>query len=372
MHENPELGMDTEGTASFIEKTLCEIGVTKICRCGKTGVVALIEGAAPGDYVGLRADMDALPVLERNTLPYRSQVDGAAHVCGHDVHAACLLGAAQVLYDLRSRLAGGVKLIFQPGEEIAAGAAAMIADGALKNPAMKSIYSFHTWPEIPAGTIGLRRGPVMASAQTIKITVKGTQGHAAHPHRCVDAVMITGHIICALQSVIAREVAPLETGVLSLGKIQGGTAGNILPEEVHLEGTVRAFSKSVNQQILDAAKRIVEGTASALRGSATFEVLPGLPPVFNEDAVYMKLRETFERTFGSEKLIDLPLPSMGGEDFSLFLEHVPGGHFRIGIGAKEGPNHPLHSPDFMVDEACLPYGVAALAALAIEDLGGLK
>lgn len=372
MHENPELGMGTEGTASFIEKTLAEMGITNIRRCGKTGVVALVEGAGPGDCVGLRADIDALPVLERNDLPYRSKVDGVAHVCGHDVHAACLLGTAKLLHDMRDTFSGSVKLIFQPGEELAAGAAAMIADGVLEDPKMKSIYAFHTWPEIPAGTLGLRRGPVMASAQMIKIRIKGSQGHAAHPHRCVDSVLITGHVICALQSVISREIAPMETGVLSIGKIQGGTAGNILPEEVILEGTIRAFTKETTGQIIEAARRIASGTAEMLRGSAELEIVSALPPVYNEESVSTKIRDTLERTFGNDKLIDLPAPSMGGEDFSLFLEHVPGGHFRVGIGLKDGPNPPLHSPDFMVDETCLPYGAAAMAALALGDLGTLK
>jgi amidohydrolase len=171
---------------------------------------------------------------------------------------------------------------------------------------------------------------------------------------------------------MSREVPALESGVLSLCKIEAGTAGNILPENVYLTGTVRAFTKEVNQQILDAAKRITEGTAAMLRGSATFEAPPGLPPVFNTDAVYATLRRAFEHTFEDDMLIDLPHPSMGAEDFSFFLEHAPGGHFRVGVGFTDKPNHPLHSPNFVVDESCLQYGAAALAALALEELGCLK
>ena len=368
IHARPELGMETEGTASFVEKTLKEIGVEKIRRCGKTGVVALIEGAESGQAVGLRADMDALPVNERNDLPFKSEREGAAHVCGHDVHTACLLGAAELLQNMRKDFRGTVKLIFQPGEEGAGGAAAMIADGALQGPEMKSIFALHVWPDIPAGTVGIRRGAVMASAQSIEIRIKGEQGHAAHPHRCVDSILIAGHTICALQSVIAREIAPLDTGVLSIGKIAGGTVGNILPEEVFMEGTVRTFSKEVNRQVLDAAKRIVEGTAAMLRGSATFSALPGLPPVVNDDALFDMMEAAFENVFGKENVWTLPQPSMGGEDFSLFLEHVPGVHFRLGAGLKGRNNYPLHSPDFMVDEACLPLGSAGLATLALEAL----
>lgn len=372
IHRHPELGMETEGTASFIEKVLNEIGVENVRRCGKTGVVALIEGALPGDCVGLRADIDALPVLERNDLPYRSCVEGVAHACAHDVHAACLLGAAKLLHGARSTMKGSVKLIFQPGEEVMAGAAAMIEDGVLENPKMKAVYALHAWPELPAGMIGLRNGPVMAGSQWVYITVKGSQGHAAHPHRCVDSVLISGHIICALQSVMSREIAPLESGVLSLCKIEGGTAGNILPEEVRIAGTVRALYKEVNQQILDAAKRIVEGTAAALRGSATFEAPPGLPPVFNEPEAYAKIRDAFEYAIGKDRLMDLPYPSMGGEDFAFFLDKVPGGHFRIGVGPKEGTTPPLHSPDFVANEECLPYGSAAYAAIALDELGSLR
>lgn len=372
IHQNPELGMETEGTASFIEKVLAEIGVTNVSRCGKTGVVALIEGALPGDCVGLRADIDALPVLERNDLPFRSRVDGVAHVCAHDVHAACLLGAAKLLHDARSTMKGSVKLIFQPGEEVMAGAAAMIEDGVLENPKMKAVYALHAWPELPAGTIAMRNGPVMASSQWVYITVKGSQGHAAHPHRCVDSVLITGHIICALQSVMSREVSTLESGVLSLCKIEAGTAGNIIPEEVRITGTVRALYKEVGQQIVDAGKRIVENTAAAFRGSATFEAPAGLPPVFNEPEAYAKMRDVFEFAIGKDCLIDLPSPSMGGEDFAYFLDKVPGGHFRIGVGPKEGKTPPLHSPEFVANEDCLPYGVAAYAAIALDELGSLR
>lgn len=361
--------MSTEKTAAYIEHALAETGIRTIRRCGGAGVIALVEGAEPGPCVGLRADIDALPVLERTNLPYRSRIDGAAHACGHDVHAACLLGAAKVLHDMRDTLRGSVKLIFQPAEELATGAAAMIADGALENPAMHSIFSLHVWPDMPAGTIGIRKGPVMASTQMIRITITGSQGHAAHPHQCIDSVMIAGHVICALQSVVSRELSPMEPGVLSLGKIRGGTAGNIIPGEVVLEGTVRSFTKDAAQQILDAARRVAEGTAAALRGSATLEIVTSLPPVVNEDAIYATMRATFEKTFGRDTVVDLPLPSMGGEDFALFLDHAPGGHFRLGSGLAKGPNPPLHSPEFMVDEACLSYGVAGLAALALEELG---
>lgn len=372
LHANPEVGMETENTASFIEKTLADIGVKNVRRCAGTGVVALIEGQEPGDCIGLRADIDALPVQEHNALPFRSKIDGIAHACGHDVHATCLLGAARLLQDMRSEIKGSIKLIFQPGEEVMTGAAAMIADGVLDYPKLKSVFAFHVSPDFPAGTIVIRKGPVLASAQWVNITVRGTQGHAAHPHQCVDAVLIAGHVICALQSIMSREISPIDSGVFSLCRVEGGTAGNILPEEVRLTGTVRALSKEVNRQILCAAKRITEGIASTMRGSATFEALPGLPPLVNEDAVYFQMRDTFMRTFGRENVVDLPVASMGGEDFAFFLDQIPGGHFRVGVGSKERHNSPLHSTDFMVNESSLPYGATALAVIALNELGSLK
>jgi amidohydrolase len=368
IHAHPELGMETEGTASFVEKTLKEIGVTNVRRCGGTGVAALIEGQPGGTCVGLRADMDALPVNERNDLPFKSTIPGAAHVCGHDVHTACLLGAARVLYDLRSEFCGTVKLIFQPGEEGAGGAAIMIADGALRDPEMQSIFALHVWPDVPAGTVGIRRGSVLASAQSVEIRIKGKQGHAAHPHRCIDPILIAGHVICGLQAIVAREMAPLDTGVLSLGKITGGTAGNIIPEEVVITGTIRALTKDVALQIAEAGKRIVEGTAAAFRGSGSFEVAPGLPPLVNDDALFDMMEKSFVGNFGEERVRTLPVPSMGGEDFTLFLEHVPGAHFRLGVGQEGRENFPLHSPDFIVDESGFSYGVAGLSILALEAL----
>lgn len=372
LHAHPELGMDTAHSADFVEQTLRDMGIKKISRCAGTGVIALIEGKDDSVCVGLRADMDALPVEERNDLSFKSKVNGAAHVCGHDVHTACLLGAAQILQSMRGDLKGTVKLIFQPGEEGGGGAAKMLADGALNGPEMKAIFALHVWPDLPAGTVGIRRGSVLASAQGIRIKIKGKQGHAAHPHRCIDPVLIAGHVICALQSIISREMSPLETGVLTIGKISGGTAGNIIPEEVVLEGTVRALSKEVNRLILGAIKRIAEGTAEMLRGSASVEVLPGLPPVVNNDALFDRMQAVFGKTLGDERIKILPEPSMGGEDFALFLEHVPGAHFRLGVACPDRTNYPLHSPDFVADESGFYIGAAGLAALAFDTLDALK
>jgi amidohydrolase/hippurate hydrolase len=278
------------------------------------------------------------------------------------------LGTAQVLQDLRGEFCGTVKLIFQPGEEGAGGAAIMIKDGVLQNPEMRSIFALHVWPDLPAGTVGFRRGAALAGAQSVKIRIRGKQGHAAHPHRCVDPILIAGHVICGLQAIIAREMAPLDTGVLSLGKITGGTAGNIIPEEVVIEGTIRALSKEVGRQIAEAGKRIVEGTAATFRGSGSFEAAEGLPPLVNDDALFDMMRESFVRNFGESRVQTLPVPSMGGEDFALYLEHVPGAHFRLGVGLEGGDNFPLHSPDFVADESGFSYGVAGLAILALEAL----
>ncbi len=368
IHAHPETGMETEATAAFVEKTLAEIGITDVRRCAKTGVVALVRGKGDGPCVGLRADTDALPVTERSGLPFASTVPGKAHTCGHDIHTACLLGAARLLHDARDSFNGAVKLIFQPAEEIGSGAEAMIQDGVLQNPEIKAIFALHVWPDVPAGKVAYRRGGVLAGAQSIHIVIRGKQGHAAHPHRCIDPVLIAGQTICALQSVMSREVSPLATGVLTLGKITAGTAGNIIPEEVVIDGTIRALSADVGRQILEATRRIVEGTASTLRGSATLEVEHSLPPVVNDDALCDTMQNVFAETFGADRVEILPEPSMGGEDFAFFLEHVPGVHFRLGVGRSDGQNYPLHSPDFFANEAGLPMGSAGLAALALAGL----
>ena len=370
IHAHPELGMETEDTAAFVERALAEMGVTDVRRCAGTGVVARIEGCPGGRHVGLRADMDALPMEERGELPFRSTVPGRAHACGHDVHTACLLGAAALLRGMRERFSGRVTLIFQPGEEGAGGAEAMIADGALDGPRMDAIFALHVWPDLPAGTVGIRRGTVLAGAQSIRIRIAGRQGHAAHPHRCVDPILIAGHIICALQSVVSRELPPLETGVLTLGQIHGGTAGNIIPEEVVIDGTIRALTKEIGARLLQSARRIVEGTAAALRGTAVLEPTDGLPPVVNDDVLFGRMSGVFAELFGSESVRTLPEPSMGGEDFALFLERVPGAHFRLGVGSEGRPAYPLHSPDFYADESGFPLGVAGLAALALDALEG--
>lgn len=370
IHAHPELGMDTEATAAFVERVLAELGVADVRRCAGTGVIAHIEGRPGGRCVGLRADMDALPVEERGELPFRSAVPGRAHACGHDVHTACLLGAAELLQGMRDSFSGTVKLIFQPGEEGAGGAARMIEDGALDGPRMEAVFALHVWPDLPAGTVGIRRGTMLASAQSIRIRITGRQGHAAHPHRCVDPILIAGHIVCALQSVVSRELPPLETGVLTLGQIHGGTAGNIIPEEVVIDGTVRALTKDIGTRILESAWRIVEGTAATLRGSAVLETSDGLPPVVNDDVLFERMSRLFTDLFGPDRVRTLPEPSMGGEDFALFLEHVPGAHFRLGVGAEGRPVYPLHSPDFHADESGFFLGAAGLAALALDVLEG--
>ena len=372
IHAHPELGMETEGTAAFVERTLGGLGVAKVRRCARTGVVALVEGLAdgPGRCVGLRADMDALPVTERSGLPFASTVAGCAHACGPDVHTACLLGAAALLQEMRGSFSGTAKLIFQPGEEGAGGARAMIGDGLMEGPKMDAVFMLHAWPDLPAGTVGLRRGPALAGTYGIRIRIRGRQGHAAHPHRCVDPILIAGHIICALQSVVARELSPLDGGVLTLGQISGGTAGNIIPEEVELKGTIRALKKDVGERILDSARRIVEGTAAMLRGSAELIAGESLPPIVNEDGPFEQMDSTFRALLGPERVSCLPEPVMGGDDFALLLEQVPGGHFRLGVAGDGRPVHPLHSPDFYASDSCLATETAALAAIGLRALEG--
>lgn len=366
LHRFPELSFKEYRTTKFISEVLTKAGIEVVAWGGDTGVTGILRGAGPGPQVGLRADIDALPVEEENDVPYRSQVPGLMHACGHDVHTACLLGAALILAGRRESLAGSVKFIFQPAEEINEGAKLMREKGVLEG--VDVIFGLHNSPNLPAGTIGLKEGPLMAAVDTTFLTITGQGGHGAIPHKTRDPIMAAAAILQALQTVISRQVDPLEAGVISFGTIHGGHANNVIPEKVELTGTVRTFNPALREEMPGWMRRVIENTAAAMRTEAEFVYRKDLPAVFNPPELTAWCRNALQQVVGRAGLI-VPTPSMGGEDFAIFQEKVPGVFLWLGVGNSEkGIVHQWHNPRFDADEGSLLYGAGALAQLAGDFL----
>ncbi|HET6275526.1 MAG TPA: M20 family metallopeptidase [Candidatus Cybelea sp.] len=362
IHRRPELGFEERETASLIERELDSLGIEHR-RAAGTGIVARIDGAIAGRVAGLRADMDALPILERSGEPFASEVDGKMHACGHDAHTAMLLGAARVLSETKAQLAGRIVLLFQPAEEGPGGALPMIEEGALDDPPVEAIAMLHVDSRLDVGTVGVTGGPVNASADEFHITVSGTGGHGAYPHASIDAIPASAAIVLALQNVVARETDPLASAVLTVGTIAGGYRNNVIADEVKLSGTLRAYDPTVRAELERRLHRIVTGVAAAYGARAEVRILRGYPPVCNSTA----LAEQFSSYLRAHTslIVEAPAPTMGAEDFAYFAERVPGLLMRLGVRSEAaGATHPIHSAQFRLDERALPLGVTALVLFA--------
>lgn len=368
LHRNPELSGQEYDTAGFVAKILEGIGIEDVRHVGDTGVTGLIRGRGPGRTIALRADMDALPGDEKTGLPFSSERPGAAHMCGHDVHTAILLGVAKVLWGARDEFDGAVRLVFQPAEERLGGAESMIAGGVLENPKVDAIAALHLWPELPAGTVGIRDGALTAAADGVTVEFTGSQGHAAHPHKCVDPIVTAGQFLANVQAVVAREIAPLDAAVLTFGKISGGHAGNIIPDTVTIEGTIRTLSPETREKMAAAVERFAKSTADGMRARVSVTLRRGVPPLIPDSRLVALFAESARDLLGADRVAALPTPSMGGEDFALYLEHVPGVFFRLGVQRPGAPFHPLHSPQFDPDESSFATGVAAMSRFAADFL----
>ncbi|MEN2995716.1 MAG: M20 family metallopeptidase [Acetomicrobium sp.] len=370
-HQFPELSFKEFETARKIAIYMKELGYEVKENVGKTGVVALLKGAKENPTVALRADMDALPVKEMTGLSYASKNDGVMHACGHDIHVTCALGAAKILASLKDELQGSVKFIFQPAEEINAGAKAMIDDGVLEDPPVSFIFGLHNNPEIPVGKVGLKEGPLMAAVDSTFINVRGQGGHAAYPHRVIDPIVCASSIVMNLQTIVSRNVDPQKAAVISFGSINGGIANNVIPDEVKLTGTVRTFDEGLRDSIEGWMKRTVENTASSLGCKVEFNYRRDLPPVVNHPEATKIALWAAQKVFGEDGII-LPTPSMGGEDFALYQKKVPGCYFWLGVGNPDiDAIHPWHSPHFKADEDALWRGAALFsvsAIIALEEL----
>jgi amidohydrolase len=364
-HQDPELSLHEERTREKVVRALREMNIPFRTFKESYGVVGLIGGDRSGPVVALRADMDALPITEETGLPFESKNPGKMHACGHDVHMASLLGAAAILQRPPRPLAGPVKLLFQPAEEEGArgGALPMIEAGCLNEPKVDFVVGQHVMTTLPLGQVGWRAGPMMAAADHFTITVRGKGGHAATPHQGPDAVVIASEIVVGLQALVSRVRNPVDPVVVSVGSIHGGTRNNILPDEVVLEGTVRTMSLATRELIESAFRRRVRSIAASLGAKVRIEYVIGYPPLVNDPAATRVVSDALAREFGREAAVEVPEPIMGAEDFSRYLERVPGTFLRLGVGVPGRPAS-LHSSTFAPDERSLVIGATALAAAA--------
>jgi len=369
LHANPELSFQEYNTSKFIQNELDQLGIPFEIVC-ETGIVAMIHGEEAGETIALRADIDALPIHEQNQVDYKSTNEGVMHACGHDVHTTSLLGTAAILANMKSAFKGSIKLIFQLGEEkLPGGASMMIKAGALENPSAKSIVGQHVYPELEAGKVGFRSGKYMASADEIYLCIKGKGGHAALPHRNIDPVLITSHIIVALQQVVSRRVNPTLPCVLSFGKVEANGATNVIPEEVKLAGTFRTFDEEWRAKAHELIRSIAENTAIAMGGECIVDIGVGYPFVNNDAEVTEFAKSSAKEFLGEENVIDLDM-RMTGEDFAFYSQVIPGTFYRLGTRESDiAPMKGLHTPTFDVDERSLEVGAGLMTYIALKQLG---
>lgn len=366
---HPELSFKEFRTTERLKEILRSLDIEIIDIGMETGVVALLRGAADGPTVALRGDIDGLPVQEETGVPYESKNLGVMHACGHDMHTTCVVGAAMMLAEVRDKMKGNVKFIFQPGEEVNEGARLLVEKGVMDD--VDAVFGLHVHPDVPVGKIGVKLGGLMAAVDTIRISVHGEGGHGAIPNKTVDPVVATSAIIMNLQSIASRNISPLEPVVVSIGTLQAGIANNVIPDVVRLTGTVRSFSAEVRQQVPELMKRILDSTAAAYGARTELEYIFHLPAVFNKAEMHGLAVSSVEK-IDSEAVVD-PVPSMGGEDFALFMEKAPGFFYWLGVGNPEkNCVYQWHNPKFNSDEDSLPLGSAVLAQSALDALEKLS
>jgi amidohydrolase len=365
LHQHPELAFEEHETAKAVAGFLSRLGVKYKSGVGKTGIVALIEGAKPGPTIGIRADMDALPIHEETGLPFASKLPGKMHACGHDVHTVIALGVAAALTELRSELAGRVKLIFQPAEETLSGAQAMIADGVLEDPKMDMILGYHNWPQVQAGTVGYHPEAVMASADAFDLTIKGRTGHGAHPHLAIDALIAGAYFVTQLQSIVSREVAPLSAAVVTIGEFKSGTARNVIAPSAVLKGSVRTLEPTLSAAIEAAVRRMLEGMKTGMRIDYELDWKKMAPMLRQHKATLDRVLVAAREALGADKVIEMPQPSMGSEDFAWFAEKVPAAHLRIG-SKIDGLDTTIHRSNYDCNDLAIPVGVRVVTRAALE------
>jgi len=371
LHQHPELSYEEVETGQFIAKKLKAYGVEHEHGCAENGVVALIKGKNPSKkIIALRADIDALPITEANDVPYKSKNEGIMHACGHDVHTSSLLGVAKILMELKNDFEGTIKLIFQPAEEkLPGGASIMIKEGVLENPKPISILGQHVHPPLEAGKIGLKGGMYMASADELSMTVTGKGGHGALPHESVDPIVITSHIIVALQQIVSRNANPTTPTVLTFGKINSdGGATNIIPNSVKVIGTFRTMNEEWRVDAHQRMKKMATSIAEGMGGVCNFEIAKGYPFLVNNEELTEKTRMAAVEYLGKENVVELPI-RMTAEDFSYYSQEMPACFYRLGTGNKaKGITSPVHTNTFDIDESALELSIGLMTWLAIREL----
>lgn len=360
IHQKPELGFQEKITAEFITQKLQNWGIVHQTGIAETGIVAIIKGEKPGKgkVLAIRADMDALPIQEQNQVPYCSQHDGVMHACGHDGHTAIALGTAYYLNQHRQDFSGTVKIIFQPAEEGPGGAKPMIAAGVLKNPDVDAIIGLHLWNNLPLGTVGVRDGALMAAVELFRCTIFGKGGHGAIPHQTVDSVVVAAQIVNALQTIVSRNVNPIDSAVVTVGELHAGTAVNVIADTARMGGTVRYFNPALAGFFKERIQQIIAGICQSHGASYDLDYIHLYPPVINDPEIAALVRSVAEAVIETPIGIVPECQTMGGEDMSFFLQEVPGCYFFLGSANPEKKlDYPHHHPQFDFDETALPMGV---------------
>ena len=370
MHTHPELSFQEFETSAYIQSKLTEWGIHFKNNIVKTGIVATIEGKNPqSKTIALRADIDALPIVEENDVPYKSVNTGVMHACGHDAHTSSLMGAARILNTLKDNFDGTVRMLFQPGEErIPGGAKLMIEEGVLDNPRPHSILGQHVLPQLQAGKVGFKGGMFMASADEIYVTVHGKGGHGAMPHLAIDPVLIAAHIVVALQQVVSRRSNPLVPTVLTFGKVVANGSTNIIPNEVYMEGTFRTMNEEWRAKAHEIMKTTAESLAQSMGATCEFKILKGYPFLVNDEEVTNRARQGAIEFLGAENVVELE-SRMTAEDFAYYTQLMPACFYRLGTGnAARNITSGIHTPTFDIDESSLETGMGLMAYLAVKEL----
>lgn len=369
IHQNPELGFKETKTSNLIKEELASYGVEMVEIDSATGVLGILKGTKEGPDVvtALRADIDALPILEKTNLPYASQNEGVMHACGHDGHTTMLLGAAKLLSTMTDQFSGTIKFIFQPAEETLGGAKEMVNAGVLENPKVDSVVALHAWPYLPTGVLGTWRGPYYASGDKFSAKIIGGSGHGAYPHRSKDSLLAATHAVVALQSITSRQLNALDNTVLSVCTINGGTAFNVIPEFVEFGGTVRCHNNEIRQSMPDKMETIIKNIAEAFGCKYEFNYDFGIPGVVNNPETVDMLRDAALQTAGEEYVMDLPEPVMGSEDFGLYGEQVKDSAIlRLGNTNPGEEEIAVHNERFNFNDDAIPYGVSILVQYALN------
>lgn len=364
-HAHPELGFEEIRTAGVVDERLRALGYEVRTGIGQTGVVGILRTRKPGKTILLRADMDCLPILEQSGVDFASLTPGKMHACGHDGHTAMLLGAAQMIIERRDLLSGTIVLCFQPAEEGKGGARAMIEDGVLDDPHVDRVYGLHLTSLYPTGQVLVRPGPVMAASDSIEVTIRGRGGHGAAPHQTVDPVLTAASFVTQVQSIVSRNVDPIDPAVVTIGAIHGGTIHNVIPDTVDLLGTVRSFSEDERKQMRPRIERVLSGCCAAAGAEYDYRYFERYPVTINDAAEAAYVRELATRTVGPQRTAEVA-QTMGAEDFSFMLQRRPGCFFFVGASSDERTSVAHHNARFAIDEGCLPAGVQMMVALALD------